>query len=229
MKTRMTATTLTVTVFVAVLLSSAPVQSVPLSIQNPSFEDFVLADGGWMTEGGGLVGYGWNTDPEPYTTGSLWVGAFNPNAAQHPGGAPDGVNVAYSAGPTIYQTLGDVLTANTEYTLLVDIGYSIGASFMGYHVRLLAGGSLLAEDNNSEAVWAGSFSTSVVTYTALPGDPLLGQPLEIRLDIANPGEGNETNFDNVRLSAIPEPTTALLLATGLAGLAVAGRRRRSLQ
>jgi hypothetical protein len=36
-----------------------------------------------------------------------------------------------------------------------------------------------------------------------------------------------SNPDSLTLNIVPEPTTALLLATGLLGLAVQGRRKRA--
>ena len=51
-------------------------------IVNPSFEDQVVADGGWS-----LAIPGWTQ------TGA--TGTFNPTPAQFPAGAPEGDNVAY--------------------------------------------------------------------------------------------------------------------------------------
>jgi hypothetical protein len=87
-------------------------------------------------------------------------------------------------------------------------------------VQLWAGGELLAEESSLTPA-AGTFDTSVVTYLASAGSPLLGQPLEIRLV----SSGNQINFDDVRLDAIPEPGTLALLGLGL-GLLAGGRRLR---
>ena len=129
-------------------------------------------------------------------------------------GIPDGVNVAYSNGGTISQVLSATLTPGT-YTLLVDIGSRLDEPLVAnggvYIVELLAGGTILAEDNNTLKPAPGTFLTSTVTYTASANDPLLGQSLEIRL--VNPIGAAQNNYDDVRLSlsSVPEPTSVLLL------------------
>jgi hypothetical protein len=151
------------------------------------------------------------------TPGNGDGGTFNLTITQYPGQAPEGQNVADSsfflAGflpPTISQVLSDVLTANTLYTLQVEVGNRLDTPFPGYVVQLLAGGVLLAEDNNSLSPADGTFATSTVTFTALPGDPNLGQPLEIRLR----SFGRQTNFDDVRLTAVASAPTVVYIASG---------------
>ena len=178
-----------------------------LTIINQGFESPIVADGG-------------------YTSGSIpgWItagvaGVFNPPASQFPGEAPEGQNVSFSQGPVISQSLSDVLTANTVYTLEVEVGSPSTQSFPGYSVQLRAGGSVLAEDNNALSPLLGTFATSVVTFTADTINPHLGQFLEIVIS----SRGAETDFDNVRLTAIPvatvpEPATAWFFGLGLCSL-----------
>jgi hypothetical protein len=46
------------------------------------------------------------------------------------------------------------------------------------------------------------------------------------LEIDNPGNPQaEVDIDNVRLNAVPEPSSGMLLVAGLAALAVMRRRR----
>ena len=53
-------------------------------------------------------------------TGGTAAGTFNPGSAQYPGSAvTDGLNVAYSSGPTISQVLTERVTAGTRYLLQV--------------------------------------------------------------------------------------------------------------
>ena len=82
-----------------------------------------------------------------------------------------------------------------------------------FEVQLRAGGTVLASETQSTlAIVPGSFTTANVTYSALAGDPLLGQPLEIFLQSG----GVQTNFDNVRLQVVPE--RAAVVEDALAGV-----------
>lgn len=181
--------------------------AVPIVVDNPSFEDPVLGDNGF-------VGFA----PEWVVVNS---GTFNPLVPFSYTAVPDGDNVAYSAGGNLSQVLSASLEAGLLYTLEVEVGArGDGTPFPGYAVQLLAGGVVLAEDSSLTPA-PGTFETSVVTYLAAGDDPLLGQPLEIRLVSA----GQQANFDNVRLDAIPEPGTLGLLGLGL-GLLAGGRRLR---
>ena len=49
----------------------------------------------------------------------------------------------------------------------------------------------------------GTFELSTVTYTTGASDPSMGQPLTVRLVQLNDGPGNEADFDDVRLTAVP--------------------------
>ena len=163
------------------------------------------------------------------------------------GSAPDGDQVAIlfgfgnnagSAGLGEYgleQELSAVLTANTVYELTVEVG-NIGSGdgfildgFPGYRVELLAGGTVIASDDNSLTIDERVFELSTVSFTTGAAHAQLGQQLGIRLinpNPANPPPGDiEVDFDDVRLTAtgVPEPASAALM---LGGLFVALRRRR---
>lgn len=64
-----------------------------------------------------------------------------------------------------------------------------------------------------------------ISYTVEAADPLIGQGLRIML--TKEAGGNQVNFDNVRLSVvpIPEPSTSIVLISGIALLGL--RRRRA--
>ncbi len=175
-------------------------QATAILVQNPSFEDF-SAKGLFTVHGVGLTGFGWTV------TAGTNVGVFK--AGGHffvP--IPDGINTAYSSNTTISQVLNEVLAPNTIYTLEVGIGNQNNVPFGGYRVQLLAGGTLLAEDNNTLSPANGTFQTSIVTFNALPNDPNWGQPLEIRL-VPLGGSTINTNYDNVRLTKTTAVTVEL--------------------
>ena len=199
----------------------ASVNAAPILIVNPGFENtggVVLADGAWTSNGEGLTG--WTVE-----SGGNAVGLFRP-AGIFFDAIPDGEYVAFSHGRNISQVLSATLTANTEYTLEVGVGDANNTPFGGYVIQLRAGGVVLAQDSNSLVPPNGGFTTSAIIFLALPGDPQLGQNLEIVLD----SQGFETSFDLVGLTAVPAcggpcatgPELALLIP-----LLAWARRRRS--
>ncbi|MCB9873185.1 MAG: hypothetical protein H6821_03310 [Planctomycetaceae bacterium] len=182
-----------------------------------------LYDPGNVTSGG---------DGPQYYIGTLTPGEVpsQPGVIQNfPGGASDGqrVGIAFNFDGSgdggeygMEQTLTATLQANTSYSLLVDIGNIAtgiaisGQTFFldglpGYRVELLAGGTVIASDNNSLAgsIAEGEFGTSVVTFDSVADHSQLGQPLGIRLVNLNQtagvpaGNDLEVDFDNVRLTA----------------------------
>lgn len=144
-------------------------------------------------------------------------------------GTTDGLQTAYLNGGSISQILSETLVANVLYMLQVDVGDRKDTAFPGYHVQLLAGSTILA--NGSSLTPNDGFLTSTVLYTATAADPHLGEALQIRL-ISN---GQQVNFDNVRLTAIPldvagvpEPATGIIWMLGLIGTACWRTRRRGI-
>jgi hypothetical protein len=179
-----------------------PVGPIPITIENAGFEDSVLTDGNYNSSHpswSGINGGGgtWNPD----ATGAVFYG--------YGGNAPEGQNVGYVGGDSgLAQVLTGTLTAETTYTLTVEVGNNdyYYYSFAGYKVQLVAGGTILAEDDSSVAIAVDTFETSTVTFDSTGVDAgLLGQNLEIRL-LAN-GSG-EIDFDDVQLLADSSTSTA---------------------
>ncbi|MFM8333544.1 MAG: PEP-CTERM sorting domain-containing protein [Candidatus Methylumidiphilus sp.] len=240
------------------LAFAGSVGAAPITINNHSFEaDFAAPN----TFPVGFAPTGWqayNPFSMPINSNESALGILNPTGSTFfPAGAPDGSKVALvwlndgeGAGNHnplgISQTLGVGLTPNTHYTLNVDVGNidsGTGATppfnvffnikgFPGYAVQLLAGGTLLAEDNNGlgGSLAEGVFATSTIEF--ITGASVAAGLLEIRLinlnqlgTVAEPGI--EVDFDNVRLDAtpVPVPPTVWLFGSALAGLLGVRRRR----
>jgi hypothetical protein len=197
----------------------------PVFVANPSFEDPVLAD----NSNTGFIP-GWDVGNAYNPSNSMYSGT---NGTGTPPGA-DGSQVGFMSGGLgyLYQYLrgpddtldtGDdpLITANTQYTMKVAIGARLDFPYGGYSIQLDA----YNENTNSLTVLA--ISTNVVTpspgqfvdatatadTTSVPS--LVGQHLVIFIGNTQVAE---TDFDNVRLTAVPEPSTLALLTLGAVGL-----------
>lgn len=202
---------------------------VPLVITNPGFEANPVATNCFQ----GLTPVGWSLyDPGGIFDGAVdAIGVLNtqPGGPHFIDGAPEGDHVALvflqgDIGTTpmgITQVLADVLELNTTYTLSAQVGDIASGQgpppcdvfgffhldgFPGYQVQLLAGGVVIAQDDNSLAgvLDEGLFALSTVQITIGDSHPQAGQPLEIRLINLNmidtpEDPGIEVDFDDVRL------------------------------
>lgn len=227
-------------------------RAVLLTIQNAGFESPYISNNTFNVNAPGPLG--WSAYGS-INHNNRSIGVVNPTGSTlYPGGAPEGRNVgvvflldnannqAQFAGieSGLVQTLSVTLQTNTRYTLTLEIGNMANAvpnpqpptevtftGFPGYRVDLLAGGQVIASDNNSLLPAEGTFLTSQFDISIGASHALAGQALGIRLVNLNAGPGVEVNFDDLRLdaTAIPEPATATSLA-GAAMLALALLRRR---
>jgi len=185
-----------------------------VTIVNPGFEDPVLAEDDWTWQDvPGWTPIGHADDDEGVGVWNTTIADFDPVIA------PGGENVLYTeyyVGGVggVAQILGAKFAADTAYTLTVEVGDSYYYYFSGYKVQLLAGGTVIAEDNDT--LWPPYYewATSTVAYTYDPADSaLVGQPLEIRLlslglDKDGPGVDDPigVEFDNVTLTTADDPT-----------------------
>jgi autotransporter-associated beta strand protein len=173
--------------------------STPVSITNPGFEDPVPPDDGNYLPSA----TGWSK-----VNSATEIGVWNPAIADFTLEAPEGTNVGYVYGGVENAGLAQVLTAtliaDASYSLSVKVGNSLTYAYDGYRAQLLAGGTVLAEDNNSLSPGSNSFVTATVNYTYNAGlhAALVGQPLEIRLLGMGQSAGTEgqTEFDDVQLT-----------------------------
>lgn len=219
-----------------------------LSVFNAGFEEPIIGEGGFNSN----VLPGWELyDPFNLTSASIGggepiFGVYNPTPDVYANEAPEGNNVGYvyltypsgSGAVGISQTLTSVLTANTKYTLQVEIanippvnGFTNLDGFPGYGIQLLAGGNLLTQDLNNLSIPEGAFVTSSISYITSGDSPNLGKPLEIRLLNLLQSDGIEVNFDNVKLDAtqVPEHTSILGIVLGFLGASLALKKRKMIR
>lgn len=135
----------------------------------------VREEGGWV--GGTIVPDTWHFDED----------------------LPHGEQAMFAVDVEVAQVLDETLAADTYYVLMAAVGRRAERTLPDYDLNLLAGGvelDPLSESlaNPVEAAWTDSSKI----YYAAAGDPLLGQPLEIRLS----STGYETFFDDIRLIAV---------------------------
>jgi hypothetical protein len=206
-----------VTSAIMALFGVAVLSASPVVVTNFGFEADILASDGFTT----------NTFASGWICSGGSCGAFNPATASftpaNPLGAPaEGVNVAYSNGGEISQSVGINVVSEGIYTLTVAVGNRLDTAFPGYLVQLLAGSTVVAQDNSGLSPADGLFLDSVISYTAPVSGAEIGQALSIRLL----STGVQTTFDNVRFdAAVPEPGTWSMLLIGFGAMAAGIRRK----
>jgi hypothetical protein len=131
---------------------------------------------------------------------------------------PDGVTVAYSNNNPISQTVSALAQAGTTYTLLVDFGFRNDTGDLA-GMALVVGDHTVA-GTGTPLLNSRDWSTYTASYTATADDA--GKAIGIVLDTT----GAQGDWDNVRLSAVPEPASWALMLTGFFGLGGALRARR---
>lgn len=227
--------------FLGLIITTMPARAASIAIANSGFENPDLTDvepivgdevftfetpPSWqLYDPSGLIPANTNLD-------TSYPGVWNPSSAFYPEGVPEGENIgaiflnqAPGSGVVGFsQTLSASLEANTQYNLQVAVGNpgsDLFAGFPGYAVQLLAGDTVIAQDNNTLEIPEGGFSTSTLVYSTSVEESI-GQPLQIRLLNTLENDGLEVNFDDVELStastSVPESnsiTSLLLLGIGL--------------
>ena len=111
------------------------------------------------------------------------------------------------------QSLSDTLQPEATYTLSLFVGNPRAyfspvcrcffnlEGFPSYRVELLAGGVVLAADDNTLLPAEGTFQRTSIIFTGVRSDdPLVGEPLSIRLVNFNDIPGREVDFDDVQLT-----------------------------
>jgi hypothetical protein len=202
--------------------------SFPLFIDD--FEDGVLSDS-WVDDGnavsaGQIVADPLQTDDALSFTGTDIAGdLFTGNGFVSATGQ---FEVAFD-----YLGLETTGSDDTDNLLGGFIGYSYG--FPGVHYWLAGTNELYTNDigqviyengtlkANDLLVDSGEWIHYEIHFTALPNTPIHLMFEDFHYIDMGTGFGGDAYFDNVTLSAIPEPPTAALIGLGLVGLAGLGR------
>jgi PEP-CTERM motif len=192
--------------------------ALPITVSNFSFE--TLPAGGLPTACGTGCSFSAGTGIPGWVATGASTGEFQPGPPATTtffNSVPDGSTIGYTSSGTISQTVAPTVQLGVVYTLMVDLGLRKDGPDPGTEALVINGNTYFA---TGVAPVQGGWSTFTVTYTGLSAD--VGKSITIQLASSGAGQGD---WDNVRLSdsttsAVPEPTTGMLL--GLAGLAWAG-------
>lgn len=160
---------------------------------NPSFETDVLADGVFT-----LSASGWTV------LEGTKAGTFNPTVGQ--GISTDGSQVGYVAEDLtiLSQTTAEVAEGDVDYTFSVDVIRRLDEPFPGYEINIVAGTFKVIGVTRAANFIAtpGTSITETLSFSLTPAEAafISGDTLEIQLL----SKGEQTNYDNVQFSKIPQ-------------------------
>jgi hypothetical protein len=217
-----------------------------LTINNPSFETpSTISDGSAQSGTSGTSGAP-DTTTIPswsaYTTGNGGgnfggYGILNPNSVQMNQGTVAGNNVAYihssfNGGPNpiptaiIFQDIGNI-SQSGSYTLSLLVGNRLDLTTGQPIITLLQGSSFSTAttitatgtgSNPALANDAGNMVQWSFNYTIPSGT-------EIWVELSTSGFNNDVVFDNLQITAVPEPVNVALALFGIIAVGgIAGRR-----
>jgi len=199
-----------------------------ITVNNPSFETLPAtglpigcgADCFFSESDSGIPG--WEIAPGSVVrTGQFQPGTQDGNLTFF-NSLSEGITSAYTNGGTIFQTVLPAVQDGQIYTLTVDLGHRNDIPSFDSSADLLVGGpggQVFMATGTPPPL--GGWSTFTARFVGTDANE--GEPITIQL-IGSPPQGN---FDNVSLTSVPvpEPSSMLLLGSGVLGLAQVIRRK----
>ena len=182
-----------------------------ITVPDASFEDHVLAEGGYEDIAAGSYTGAWSCD-----AGGSWIdyGYWRADGWPEDLYAHSGNNKAYAYGDYIYQILDETFIQGETYTLSVWVGQPWEGYASGWWLYFTGEdytNNLIETSGEAPLDW----QQVSLSYTATAADA--GNRIGIKM-----WGDEEVAFDDVTL--VPEPSTMLLL--GLGGLTLLRRKRR---
>ena len=189
----------------------------PITVANPSFEDTTgVIFNGSPCGPGCAYSFGQPIPGWTSSSGGGTKGQFQPGTQFS--FVPNGIFTAYSNGGTISQTVANVTVQDgITYILKVALGHRFDLPFFA-SADLLVGSNMFKAIGVAPA--AGDWSTYTATFTGSAADA--GDTITIQLN----STGVQGNFDDVSLTAVPEPSYLGVVGIGLAGLLAFALRNR---